>query len=154
MRSFMIPLLFVACGLPQFLNAGILNDNFRMGINTYSFNYASSQTNQRRFNTQNLKAFDSLFLEYDSRFNLYAEGRVFFDNQNETTSLGVGYFVTPMVALGNLLIIDHNATSTQYNQATLGRSSATSLHFNPYARIFYKVVSRLNVDIRPGIILT
>lgn len=135
---------------------GFLDENFRIGFESYAYDYTLTHGRSHQNSAHTFSSFNRLQIEYDSRFNIYGEINISLSNLHKSTVSGLGYFITPQVAMGANLVISHASLETikqaKSNDDRQQMTSSTDFLLNPYARIIYKLNSRVHLDFRPGIL--
>lgn len=141
---------------PSTLYAGYLNENLRVGIDSYTFNYTISQLPPFISTNNNLSSFNMMMFEYDSKYNIYGEARFFLGDLQGTGSraqFGAGYIISSHVALGMDLFIAHNYESVSVKESIHAKQSNMDLMLNPYCKIKFRIQTRLEIEMKPSLMV-
>ena len=139
------------------LMAGYLNENFRVGIDFYSYQYSLSQKLLEKYTNSNLSTLSTLRIEYDSHHNYYGEGEITLGNNfpyNNKTKLGFGYYLSPSVSVGSNILVSQYYQSAENRKNTQSKNTGFDLIVNPYSRIIFKINSRTHIHVNPGVLMT
>ncbi len=139
------------------LTAGYLNENFRVGIDFYSYQYSLSQKLLEKYTNSNLSTLGTMRIEYDSHHNYYGEGEITLGNNfpyNNKTKLGFGYYLSPQVSIGSNILISQYYQSAENRKNTQTKNAGFDLIVNPYSRIIFKINSRTHIHVNPGVLIT